>query len=356
MGFKDLTAFFGVAMLAVGPVMAADHCIILQYHHFSTATPPATSTAPQRFEAHLDYLEEHAFRVMALDEVVTALAAGRPLPQRCVAITVDDAYETVYSEAYPRLRARGWPFTLFVNTDAVDAGLRPYLDWDTLREMARNGVAMENHSASHDHLIRRRPDENDEAWRARVRGDIAGAGRRIAEEIGSRPRLFAYPYGEFDPALKAVVRELGLTGFGQHSGPAWSGGDPGALPRFSMSGPYGALESFATKVHTLPLPVARAEPAATVVALDTWRPLLRLVMHPGDHSWQALRCYANGSPEVAVRWTSTDPPTVEVRAGERLAVGRNRYNCTMPAGDGVFHWYSHNWFRRHADGRWYAEP
>ncbi|MDZ7754696.1 MAG: polysaccharide deacetylase family protein [Gammaproteobacteria bacterium] len=349
-------AFLVTAMLANGPAMAADHCIILQYHHFSTATPPATSVAPERFEAHLEHLEEHAFRVMPLNEVVTALGAGTPLPERCVAITVDDAYETVYSQAYPRLRARGWPFTLFVNTDAVDAGLRPYLDWDTLREMAGNGVAMENHSASHDHLIRRRPGEDDETWRARVRGDIARAGRRIHEEIGTRPRLFAYPYGEFDLALEALVRDLGLTGFGQHSGPAWSGGDPVALPRFPMSGPYGNLESFATKLRTLPLPVARAEPAEPVVALDAWRPLLRLVMHPGDHPWQALRCYANGSPEVTIRWISQDPRTAEVRAEERLLVGRNRYNCTMPAGDGAFHWYSHNWFRRHADGRWYAEP
>lgn len=341
--------------LAAGPAAAAKHCIILQYHHFSTATPPATSIAPERFEAHLDYLAEHDFRVLPLAEVAAALEQGEAVPERCVAITVDDAYDSVYHEALPRLRARGWPATLFVNTDAVDSGRGPYLGWDQLRELAAAGVTIESHGASHDHLIRRRPGEDEAAWLARVRADISRANERIHAEIGRAPRLFAYPYGEYDPPLKRLVRELGLVGFGQQSGPAWPGGDLGALPRFPMSGPYGGLEGFATKLRTLPLPVARALPDDPVVPLDQWRPVLTLELLPGDHRTDALRCYANGSPDVRVHWPS--PRVAEVQPEQPLAVGRNRYNCTMPANTGgAFHWYSHNWFRRHADGRWYAEP
>jgi peptidoglycan/xylan/chitin deacetylase (PgdA/CDA1 family) len=295
--------------------------------------------------------------VLPLARVAAALAADEPLPERCVAITVDDAYRTVYSEAYPRLAARRWPFTVFVNTDAVDAGRAPYLDWERLREMARGGAAIESHGASHAHLIRRAPGEDAAAWLERVRDDIVAAGRRIADEIGTPPRLFAYPYGEFNPALKDLVRELGLVGFGQHSGPAWAGGDLGALPRFPMSGPYGGMAGFETKVRTLPLPLRRAEPADPVVPLEEWRPVLTLVMAPGSYRRQDLRCFVNGSPDVTVRWRDEDPPVAEVTPGLDLAVGRNRYNCTMPAGEpGVYHWYSHNWFRRHPDGRWYAEP
>ena len=345
------------AAISLGPAMAAQHCIILQYHHFSTETPPATSIAPARFEAQLAWLAAHDYRVLPLREVAAALVAGGELPERCAAITMDDAYASTYREAFPRLAARGWPFTVFVSTDAVDAGRAPYLGWAELREMAAAGAGIENHGASHDHLIRRRPGEDEAAWAARVRGDITRAGRRIAAEIGTTASLFAYPYGEFDPALKALVHGLGLVGLGQQSGPAGAGSDPGALPRFPMSGPYGAMADFATKLRTVPMPLRRAQPEDPVVPLDEWRPALDLVLERGRYNRSALRCYVNGSPEMTVIWSDGPPPAVTVRPRVDLQVGRNRYNCTLPAGPaGVYHWYSHNWFRRHPDGRWYEEP
>ena len=52
-----------------------------------------------------------------LQELVDALRAGQPLPDRTAAITFDDGYISIYDTAWPLLRARGWPFTVFVNTE-----------------------------------------------------------------------------------------------------------------------------------------------------------------------------------------------------------------------------------------------
>jgi peptidoglycan/xylan/chitin deacetylase (PgdA/CDA1 family) len=333
------------------------HCIILQYHHFGTDTPRITSVTPAELDAHLEHLARHEFRVLPLEEVVEALEAGRALPERCVSLTVDDAYPSVYTEAWPRLRERGWPLTVFLNTAAVDRGGPGFLSWDQVREMAREGVRFENHSHSHDHLIRRRPGEDEAGWRERVRGDIATAGARIAAETGRRPRLLAYPYGEYDTALQALVREMGLVAFGQQSGPAWSGGDFGALPRFPMAAAYAAMEGFRLKVRTLPLPVRSVEPEEPVIPVDQWRPSLTLRLDPETPGLRRLTCFVNGSPEVDLAWHPEEPGTVTVTPRERLAVGRNRTNCTLPAAEpGRFHWYSHNWIRRRADGSWYPEP
>ena len=55
---------------------------------------------------------------------------------------------------------------------------------------------------------------------------------RIDAELGAQPKLFAYPFGEFAPELKAWLRAWGYAAFGQHSGPLWIGSDPQALPAF----------------------------------------------------------------------------------------------------------------------------
>ena len=42
---------------------------------------------------------------MALAEIIDRLQDGQPLPDRTVAITIDDAYLSVYTEALPRIKS-----------------------------------------------------------------------------------------------------------------------------------------------------------------------------------------------------------------------------------------------------------
>jgi poly-beta-1,6-N-acetyl-D-glucosamine N-deacetylase len=339
-----------------GHALAGGHCAILQYHHVSERTPASTSVTPAQFEAHLDFLAREGFTVRTLDEVVAALRSRGPLPDRCIAFSFDDAYASVYAEAAPRLAARGWPYTVFVTTQGVDAGLSSYMTWAQMRELAAQGASFENHSHSHDHLIRRRPGETEPAWRERVREDLLTAGQRIEDELGRPSSLFAYPYGEFDGPLAALVAELGLTGFGQHSGPAGPDDDLRALPRFAMAVPYAALEGFRDKVLSLPMPLRQPVRAESLLPLGELRPTLRLELEPGRYRAERLRCFANGSDRVRMAWPDGQPDTLEVRSEFDLPVGRSRYNCTLPsATPGRFHWLSQQWIRRHPDGRWYAE-
>ncbi len=50
------------------------------------------------------------------------------------------------------------------------------------------------------------------------------------------------------------------------------------------------------------------------------------------------------------------PAQFSVKPNFDLRPGRSRTNCTLPSSQpGRFHWYSHNWFVRKADGSWYGE-
>ena len=319
--------------------------VIFMYHHFGVAQHPSTNIRLEQFEAQLEHLETAGYQVWPLTRVVEYLQQGRPFPGRVVAITIDDAYTSIYTEAWPRLRARGWPFTVFVASDGVDRGFKAYMRWAQMREMQAQGVSFANHSASHDYLVRRRPGEDEQAWRTRVREDILRGQRRLEQELGGAPMLFAYPYGEYDTPLADLVAGLGYVAFGQQSGPAGLGADLRALPRFPMAERFADLAGFRTKAASLAFPVTELSP---------WDPLLgselrpRMVLGLGESTARLgqLSCFVSGQGQVPVSWLDRAARRFAVQAPAPLPVGRSRYNCTAPSAEGGrYYWFSHLWLR-----------
>ncbi len=320
------------------------HGVVLMYHHFGDSRHPSTNIRLEQFEAHLDHLETGGYRVWPLARLTRRLKSGQSIPDRVVAITVDDAYRSVYTEAYPRLKARGWPFTVFVASDGVDRHFQAYMNWDQLREMAANGATIANHSASHDHLTDRHPDETESAWTTRVRADIEQDQRRLTEELGTAPMLFAYPYGEYGPALLDLVTELGYTGFGQQSGAIGEDSDFAALPRFPLSERYGTLDAFRTKVATLPFPIRAVSPRSPILADADTVPKLTLRLAPTDARLDQLTCFSQGMGRAAVSWQNRADRRFSVMAERPQQGRRSRYNCTAPSPhSGRYYWYSHPW-------------
>lgn len=84
-----------------------------------------------RFAEQLDYLRSR-FDVQPLDEAVVALHDGR-LREPTAAITFDDGYENNYTEAWPELRLRRLPATIFLTTGLVST--EQHL-WTTVIEFA----------------------------------------------------------------------------------------------------------------------------------------------------------------------------------------------------------------------------
>jgi len=324
----------------------AGHAIILQYHHFGSDTPASTSVTMDQFERHLAYLVEHDFKVWPLQRIIEYLQKGKPLPEKCIALTIDDAYRSVYDRAFPLLKERGWPFTVFVPAEGVDRGFESYMTWEEMRTMLPFGATFANHSYTHGHLVRRKPGESDADWRKRVERDIRRCQSLLEKELGSAPLFFAYPYGEYDTELERIVRSLGFVGFGQQSGGVWSGSDFGAVPRFPMAAHYADMDQFIPKVNSLPLPVVSAEPRNPVLPEGVPIPVLRLRLAPGGYIPEGLACFASGQGRIAVRWIDRENLLFEITAGQPLPLGRSRYNCTAPDSTGRhYYWYSHPWIR-----------
>ena len=74
------------------------------------------------------------------------------------------------------------------------------LGWDTLRQLAREGVTLGAHTRTHPLMNRVSPEE--------AQAEAAGSLRDLEREIGPVPPIFAFPSGGFnDEAVRALERE-----------------------------------------------------------------------------------------------------------------------------------------------------
>lgn len=325
------------AAVPAGAAPAPDNgAVVVMYHRFGEADYPSTSVRLDQFAAHLAELTSGRYTVLPLPEIVAAFAEERPLPPRSVAITVDDAFASVYAEAWPRLRRAGLPFTVFVSTDALDRGLPGYMSWDQLREMAAAGVAVGHHGAAHGHMA----DLDTDA----VRADLARASERFRAELGAVPEIFAYPYGEYGLALRDLVAEAGFAAaFGQHSGAAARSDDRFALPRYPFNEPFGEIDRFRLAVNSLPLPARDVTPADPLIGPENNPPAYGFTVLPGIEGLRALNCYAGGSAVTVERLGET---RFEVRLPRPLPPGRTRINCTAPGPEGRWRWRGRQFYLR----------
>jgi len=336
---------------------AAASGVVLMYHHVDSSTPAVTSISPTVFREQMAFLEREDVHVMPLFDLLAALAEGEAVPDRSIAITFDDGYRSVLTEALPVLEARAWPFTVFVNTEAIDAGYGGYLSWDELRLLGRQGATIGNHSVTHTHLVRRTTDESEREWRLRVTSEIVDANERLESEVGDYlVPVFAYPYGEYTVEVKSIVREQGLYAMGQQSGAIGVSSDFLALPRYPVATGL-EPDDFALRIRSLPLPARFVGEERHIVGDDD-RPVLRLALDENDDIRRdALACYATGQGAMAIEWRSSEMREFSARAEQPFRPGRSKVNCTAPsrANAGSYYWYSHLWMRPLSDGRWYDE-
>ncbi|MFR0353618.1 polysaccharide deacetylase family protein [Streptomyces sediminimaris] len=223
---------------------------ILMYHSVSTAPNDATralSVAPGAFAEQMACLADHGLTPVSTAALAAGWRSGRPLPPRPVLITFDDGYEGVHRHALPVLAKHGFAATLFVSTGWIKGaydmggGLDTMLDWDQVRELAGAEVEIGGHSHTHPQLDQLRDDA--------LRHELIRCKEIIAEELGSVPASFAYPYGYSSRRVREAVR---VTGYAQAlavgNGLARRRQGPYALQRVTVRRGTG-IEEFERLVH-----------------------------------------------------------------------------------------------------------
>ena len=306
---------------------AADHAAVLMYHRFGEDKYPSTNIRLDQFDAHLEKLANDNYTVLPLAKIIRHIQDGIELPDRTVAITIDDAYLSVFTEAWPRLKAKGFPFTVFVATDPLDDGNPNYMSWGQLRQLQANGVGIGSQTKTHPHM--------HQISRAEIDSELSSSNQRFLNELGLRPTLFAYPYGEYNLAVIERVKAAGFTAaFGQNSGITHGFDGFFELPRFAFSERYGSMDRLTLAIDGLPLKVNQILPSDVVIITNP--PALGFTLAQGIADNRQLRCFNSTYGKLNVDRIG---PRAEVRFPGALPSGRARVNCTMPGPNGRWRWF-----------------
>lgn len=317
-------------------VMAAEpptKASVIMYHRFGESQFPSTNVTMEQFTAHVEELKSGGYNVASLPDIIAALKNGTTLPPKTVGLSVDDAYLSVFTKAWPVLRDAGFPFTLFVATQPVDQRLGGYMSWDQIRELQSQGVTIGSQTKNHPHL--------PELSEASVRKELDESNARFKIELGSTPDLIAYPYGETSVEIMDISREMGFgAGFGQHSGAIGNDSPMFYLPRFAMNEAFGSLERFKLAANTLPIGVSDVTPSGPVIRASN-PPAIGFTVTWPDKNLDRLNCFASHTKNLEITRLGT---RLEVRTPDAMPQGRTRLNCTMPAGNGRWYWFGRQYY------------
>ena len=348
-----LKSLWLAALLSASAALhAADHAVVLLYHHVSDDTPASTSISPDQFEAHLDYLDDNGYTVVPLSTVLDSVRDSVPLPDKAVAITFDDAYQSVHSTAWPKLRKREWPFTVFVSTEPIDDGSKGFMTWEQMKEMTM--AEFGSHGVGHIHLLAKEDGEGNGEWLERIGGDIDRSVKRIVEAVGAPVSSFAYPYGEYNGDLTELLLERKLYGLAQQSGAVGPGTSLQQVPRYPMDGGTASIKRLKSVLDTRPLPVSSPKVHARFISMKKTPSKFEFTPVEGPYRREDMTCYssAGGRLEI-VRGLASPKGSIEVEL-PKLKAGRNKINCTAPSTEnsGEYFWYTHLWVVRDFEGKW----
>lgn len=180
--------------------------------HSVGRTPVTLSTGeqgpqirPELFEAFIDWLAAHA-TIITVSELVRSRARAHPTSGRLSALSLDDGYEDNYSVAFPILKSRGVPATIFLTTAMIreqDEAAGCGLSRSQIKEMHNAGVEFGAHTMTHPRLTR--------IAAARARQEIMDSKLAVEGITGSPCRGFCYPYGAVDSNIADMVRQCGFS-------------------------------------------------------------------------------------------------------------------------------------------------
>jgi peptidoglycan/xylan/chitin deacetylase (PgdA/CDA1 family) len=234
---RSLLFAFLTLLAGVWPAASrAGEAVILCYHRFGPTVADSMTTRTSVFEQQLARLKSEGYQFVTLDAVIDGLQGRAPLPDKAVALTIDDGHITVYSDLLPIIRREQLPVTLFIYPSAI-SNASYAMTWDQLRELKDTGlVAIQSHTYWHPNFKTERKRLDDAAYAKLVKVQLEKSRSALKQRLGVEADVLAWPFGIHDPELEAAAAAAGYRAslaLGERR--ARDTDPPQALPRFLIA-------------------------------------------------------------------------------------------------------------------------
>jgi len=184
---------------------------VLGYHEFSPAKPPtAMRIRTSTFRKQMEAIRNLGLPVISLEDFIAWKTGRGNIGARAVLITIDDGWESTYTEAYPILREFKYPFTLYLYTNYVDGGGRA-LTTGMIKEMQKHGASIGSHSVSHPFpaTIKRYARKGPEAYAAFLTREFGHSRRFLRKRFDHPVTTCAYAGGYVSEDMFPFAAEAG---------------------------------------------------------------------------------------------------------------------------------------------------
>ena len=178
---------------------------ILVYHQVGVNFGREMEVSTQTFTRQLDWMQDNGEIVSLESAIERAAETGA---HKLFVLTFDDGFADVYHNAFPLMKQRGIPFTLYLTTRPIETGepLDPRypnakpMTWDQVNEMIGAGlVTIGAHTHTH-------PDLRDLVT-DQIAEELDASNTIIEQRTGRRPKHFTYPWGWWAESADHLVRE-----------------------------------------------------------------------------------------------------------------------------------------------------
>ena len=299
----------------------------IMYHRFNENKYPSTNIKMNIFKEHMNIIKNSNFNFHNPNNFEEQF--NFPKPKKEILITIDDAFESFYTEAWPYLKENKIPFILFVSTQPV--GKKGYMTWKQIKEVESNDfVNIGHHSHTHEYLI----DLSNEEFIL----DIETANEIFLNELGYIPNLFSYPFGEYSKFMKDYISTNFKYAFGQHSGVIDLNKDKFELPRFPINEKYGELKRFKSIINYFPLEYKKIHPEEKKLFKKTNPPKFKVEFFKEQKNLSNINCYSNEGDIWKKSKTKLSNFYLTIEFREPFKPRRGRINCSLND-NGKWRWF-----------------
>jgi poly-beta-1,6-N-acetyl-D-glucosamine N-deacetylase len=299
----------------------------IMYHRFNESKYPSTNIQMDVFLNQVELIKSEGYEFIHANDF--QINFNIPKKQKKILLTIDDAFQSFYEEAWPFLRKNKVPFILFVSTEPI--GNKGYMNWNQIKEIEKeNFVTIGHHSHSHGYLIEKSEEE--------FILDIEKANKIFKGQLGYIPTLFSYPFGEYSEFMRNFISNNFDLAFGQHSGVIDLNKEKFQLPRFPINENYGEIKRFKSIINTYPLEYRSLVPIEKKLNKKNNPPNFKVEFFKNQKNINNISCYSNENDVWKKSITKFNDNILTINFRGSFLPRRGRINCSLND-NGKWRWF-----------------